>query len=95
MSNVDREDIKAMRQQKDLKEFLQRAMHDAAAENLRRVKLVRRHPDLWERLTALPGQRQWSGYIAPAEWNNKQNDSPVRVALLAIVEEAERRSVRG
>lgn len=94
-TTVTRDDIAAMQQQGDLKAFMVEGMRAAAGENKRRRALVARHPDLWEQVTALPGQREWSGYIAAAEFGGKANDSPVRVALLAIVEEAERRSVRG
>lgn len=88
---AERDDVAAMRQQGDLKAFIQQGMRDAAAENARRKALVRRHPDLQDRLEKLPGQRQWSGYIAPDTWNGKPNDSPIRVQLLAIVAEAEAR----
>lgn len=95
-TSVTRDDVAAMRRQgNDLRQFIGQGMRDAAAENARRKALVRRYPDLQERMEALPGQAHWSGYVGPAEWGGKHNDNPVRAAVAAIVEEAEQRSVRG
>lgn len=92
MTDIGPEDVKAMRQQGDLKAFIKQATRDAHAECARRKALVRRYPDLLARLEQIPGQRQWNGFIAPDEWRQRANNSPIRVQLIAIVEEAERRA---
>lgn len=56
-------DVKAMRQQNDLKAFMRQSIRDAAAENARRKALVKRYPDPWEQMTNLPGHKQWSGSV--------------------------------
>lgn len=89
------DDIAAMRQQGDLAEFIRQGIAAAQAENARRRKLVRRHPDLADRLTQKPGPHsspeRWSGYVSPDTWNGAANNSPERALIAEIVAEAERR----
>lgn len=79
-AGVTPDDISAMRQQGDLRDFLRQAVTDAAAENKRRRTLVARYPDLRERMHALPGHAKWSGSVG----GNR--------ATAAIVAEAEARA---
>jgi hypothetical protein len=65
--DVQEDDIRAMRQQDDLKAFMRQAVTQAAAENERRRKLVARHPDLSERMHDLPGHKKWSGSVGGNE----------------------------
>lgn len=63
--------------------------------------LVLAHPDLAEQLTKPPlnfsRPEAWDGYIPPETWGEtarghpRFNDSPRRIALLALVAEARRR----
>ncbi|MGW1121095.1 hypothetical protein ACWD5B_28960 [Streptomyces tanashiensis] len=91
MTDIDVRDIAALRQQGDLGEFLRQARETEAAANAARKRLVYRHPDLIDKLRLL-GQDPWNGRIPPAEWSGAINTSPIRVALLAIVTEAEQRA---
>lgn len=98
-ARADHEDVAAMHQQGDLREFIRQGMQAAAAENKRRRLLLRRHPDLAERLTVAPcphtSPEKWSGYVAPDTWNGSHNDSPIRAAIAELVAEAERREAAG
>lgn len=95
MTELSEQDVKALRQQKDLKAFMAQTMANAKTENARRRSLVLRHPDLAAKLTDQPHNftlpEQWTGYIPPAEWNGAANTSPSRPALLALVAAAEAR----
>ena len=83
MTDIGPDDIKIIRQQGDLKAFMRQSIRDAAAENARRKALVKRYPDLWEQMTALPGHKQWSGSVG-----GNQHTA-------AIVAEAEARAILG
>lgn len=54
--------------------------------------LVLSYPDIAERLCERPlnhaRPEQWNGYIPPAYWQEKENDSPRRAALISIYREA-------
>lgn len=62
---------------------------DQVEKALTRRDRVLAHPDLAAYLTrpplSLPDPLLWSGYIPPAIWREKHNDSPVRAQLVAIV----------
>jgi hypothetical protein len=60
---VQEDDIRAMRQQNDLKAFMHRSVTEAREENQRRRKVVARYPDLNEAIHALPGHAKWSGSV--------------------------------
>lgn len=79
-SEVTESDVRAMRQQGDLKEFMRQTTRNGRAENDRRKKLVARYPDLNTRMHALPGHAMWSGSVG----GNKKT--------AAIVAEAEARA---
>lgn len=86
------DDVRAMRQQKDLAAYIKEIGRERAVECARRKTLVHRYPDLLARLEKIPGQRQWKGFIAPAEWGGKINNCPIRAQIIAIAEEAEQRA---
>ena len=50
---------------------------------------VLRHPDIAKRLCDPPLRYSrpevWNGYVPPDTWRERHNDSPQRVALLAII----------
>jgi hypothetical protein len=79
-AEVQEDDIRAMRQQDDLKAYLRQSVRQAAQDNERRRKLVARYPDLAEAVHALPGHAKWSGSVGG---NTK---------TAAIVAEAEHRA---
>ncbi|MCX4540470.1 hypothetical protein [Streptomyces sp. NBC_01565] len=79
-----RDDVKAMRQQDDLKAYMRQAIRDAADANTRRKALVRRYPDLWEQVHELHGHKQWSGSVG---------SNPHTAAIVAEAEA--RNSARG
>ena len=91
MTDIDPRDIAALRQQGDLGEFLRQTRNDEARANSRRKQLVYRHTDLVDQLKLI-GQDPWNGRIPPREWGGAINTSPIRAALLAIVDEAEQRA---
>lgn len=91
MTDIDPRDIAAMRAQGDLGDYLRQARETEAAANAARKRLVYRHPDLVDRLRLI-GQDPWNGRIPPREWGGAINTSPIRVELLAIVDEAEQRT---
>lgn len=76
---VEEDDIRAMRQQDDLKAFMRQSITQARDDNERRRKLVARYPDLNDAIHQLPGHAQWSGSVGG---NTKTAE---------IVAEAERR----
>lgn len=97
--NLSEDDVRAMRQQSDLKQFILNGMRDGAARNAHQRTAILAHPDLAKKLTeppiSLARPEQWSGYIPPAvTCTNAINPSPVRAALWAIAAEAERRTVQ-
>lgn len=79
-SEVTEGDVRAMRQQGDLKAFMRQAVREARGENARRKKLVARYPDLNARIHELAGHELWSGSVG----GNQQT--------AAIVAEAEQRA---
>lgn len=93
------EDIRALRQQNDLKAFMDEARRAARDENDRRRRLVLAHEDLAKRLTEPPlahsAPERWTGFVPPATCAGAINTSPVRAQLVAIVAEAERRARAG
>jgi|SRR5699024_3997573 len=66
--------------------------------NAERRRAVLSHPDLAERLCEHPlsykRPDQWTGFIPPEMWQGQPNNSPRRLALVAIYEEALARSAR-
>jgi hypothetical protein len=89
------EDLGAMRLEGDLKRMWTGVGKQAKAENDRRKRLVLAHPDLAERLGQAPINIRldcWSGFVPQELGVNGINRSPVRRALAALVEEAERRT---
>lgn len=97
MTDISEDDVRAMRQQQDLKQFIVDGMRAGAAVNAHRRGLVLAHPDLAAKLAEQPlcfnRPDQWTGFVPPAIWcTGAINTSPVRVALLAVAAEAERRN---
>jgi hypothetical protein len=62
-AEVQEDDIRAMRQQNDLKAFMRQSIAQAREDNDRRRKLVARYPDLDEAVHELPGHAKWSGSV--------------------------------
>lgn len=93
--SVAYDDVRAMRAQGDLMEFIKLQMREGRAQAEARKALILRHPDLAERLTKPPlgYQRpdQWSGAIPPETFNGVANDSPLRPVILQLLAEAEAR----
>ncbi|MEU2510202.1 hypothetical protein ABZ621_36690 [Streptomyces sp. NPDC007863] len=94
MTDADVRDIAAMRQQGSLGDYLRHTREQEAIANAQRKRLVYRHTDLVDQLKLI-GQDPWNGRIPPAQWGGAINTSPIRAALLAIVDEAEQRSAAG
>ncbi|MFF5404576.1 hypothetical protein ACFY8K_16955 [Streptomyces misionensis] len=101
--NLTEQDVRELRKQPgDLVRLIKQARTNAHAENARRRALVLKHPDLAERLTQPPinhiTPQHWTGYVPPAHdpenygGGRPINTSPIRAALAALVEEAERRA---
>lgn len=95
--NLTPDDIRALRQQNDLKAFINQGRRTAQDTNQRRRALVLAHPDLAAKLTEPPlahsSPEKWTGYIPQAiTCTGAINTSPVRAQLVAIVAEAERRA---
>lgn len=92
---IDEADIAAMHLQGDLVEFLKVSIRDGRAAAERRRALILRHPDLAERLTKDPlnytTPEHWNGSVPPETWREARNDSPRRPAILALLDEAQRR----
>lgn len=91
-AGLTNDDVRAMRQQKDLAAYIKEVGRERAVECARRKTLVHRYPDLLARLEKIPGQLHWKGFIAPAEWGGKINTCPIRAQIVAIVDEAEQRA---
>lgn len=94
---LNEDDVRALRQQKDLAQFIRDGMRAGTAANDRRKKLVLAHDDLAEQLTkapiALVRADCWTGYLPPERLESGLlNRSPVRTQLLDLVAEAERRA---
>ena len=92
MTDIDVRDITAMRQQGSLGDYLRHTREQEAITNTQRKRLVYRHTDLVDQLRLI-GQDPWNGRIPPPEWGGSLNTSPIRAQLLAIVAEAEQRTV--
>jgi hypothetical protein len=100
--NLTEQDVRELRKQGDLTRLIKQARAEAHAENARRRALVLKHPDLAEQLTQPPinhtTPQHWTGYIPPAHdpetfgGGQPLNTSPIRAALAALLEEAERRA---
>jgi hypothetical protein len=80
----------------DVDRLWQPALRDAATRMRDRKAAVLAHPDLAKRLTEeplnFPRPDQWNGGIPPETFNGEHNDSPRRVALVEIFDEATRRN---
>ena len=97
MNELTEDDAQAMRKQGDLGPFIVRGMREAAAVNETRRRAVLRYPDIAARLTEQPlnyaSPEQWGGFIPPnTTATGAINPSPIRVALLRIVYDAEQRA---
>lgn len=78
------------------------AREAAREQRIEQRKLVMRYPDIAARLCSAPLKyakpEQWTGYIPPAYDGEREdgttpvNTSPVRVQLMALLEEAAERS---
>jgi hypothetical protein len=95
-ADVQEDDVRAMRQQQDLRRFITDTMAASRVENERRRRMVLRYPDLAQRLTEKPLQwsapEKWTGFVEPETWGGRPNRSPGRKVLLELIEEAERRA---
>ncbi|WP_329424041.1 hypothetical protein [Streptomyces sp. NBC_01268] len=92
MTDITEADVTALRQQNDLKAFIQDTNRQAAARCAARVRLVAHHPDLVEQVAAVLGHPNWNGYLAPdTDCTGRINTSPIRRRLAAILAEAEQR----
>lgn len=97
MPELTEDDVRALRQQKELALMLKDGNTRAKAECERRKRLVLSYPDLAEQLTVKP-----LGYARPDCWNGglgtdqiqdgRPNRSPIYRQLAAICAEAERRA---
>lgn len=69
------------------------------ASNIQRRERVLKYPEIAELLTHPPlsmtHPELWSGYIPPAVWREKRNDSPVRAQLIAICNKVVEREKQG
>jgi hypothetical protein len=91
------DDIRALRQQKDLARFMRDGMAAGRAACDARKRLVLQHDDLAQQLTqkpiALARPDCWNGFLPPEHTESgARNRSPVRAQLAALVTEAERRA---
>lgn len=80
---LSQDDVRQMRQEKDLARYLKQSVEQARIDNAARRKLVARYPDLNKQMHELPGHAKWSGSVG----GNKRT--------AAIVAEAERREQEG
>jgi hypothetical protein len=89
------DDVRGLKVDGDLGRFIKQHMAAGRVECARRRGLVLRYPDLAAKLTEPPLRfttpEHWNGYIPPSTWNQAINTAPCRTALLALVEEAEKR----
>jgi hypothetical protein len=97
--NVTEDDVRALRQQKDLTAFIKEQKRAAATRNAHRRGLVLAYPDIAVKLTEQPlnfsAPEKWTGFIPPSTLcTGALNTSPVRPALLALVHAAEQRNGR-
>lgn len=92
-SGVSESDIRAMRQQGDLAEFIRAGMAEGKRNAAARRALILRHPDIAAKLLLPPLNykfpEQWAGAMPPENWGGSLNNAPERKAILALVEEAE------
>jgi hypothetical protein len=90
------DDVRALRQQKDLMRMMREAGREAAVKDQARKELVLRYPDLAERLAkehGLSSADKWNGRIPPEfTGGGARNPWPIRTALVEIVAEAEARA---
>lgn len=95
MIEIHEDDVRAMRKEGSLGEFIRQQLAGAKARSERRRALVLGHEDLAQKLTEqplrIPRPDLWDGSMPPEMFNGERNDSPRRPALLALVAEAERR----
>jgi dihydroorotase len=94
--NISEDDVRALRQEKDLGRFIRDEKRAAMTRNAHRRGLVLAHADLAAKLTEQPlnfsQPERWTGFIPPATLcTGALNTSPVRPALLALVYAAEQR----
>jgi hypothetical protein len=93
------EDIRALRQQKDLARFMRDGKANATATCEQRKRLVLQYDDLAQQLTKAPMELArpdcWNGFLPPEHTEaGARNRSPVRDQLAALIAEAERRASR-
>lgn len=92
-SGVNESDVRAMRQQGDLAEFIRAGMAEGKRNAAARRALILRHPDIAAKLLLPPLNykfpEQWAGAMPPENWGGSLNNAPERRAILALVEEAE------
>jgi hypothetical protein len=92
-AGLDQGDVHAMRQQGDLIDFIKASMAEGRRNADLRRALVLRHPEVAAKLTEWPLSyafpEQWSGAMPPEQWGGHRNTAPERVAILALVAEAE------
>lgn len=79
-ADISQDDITALRTQGDLIALLKQDMREAPKRNEARRSLVARYPDLWKRITEMPGHSLWTGSVGH------------RQDVAAIVAEAEQRA---
>lgn len=95
MTEIYEDDVRAMRKEGSLGEFIRQLLATSKADAERRKFLVLKHEDLAAQLTGQPlnftRPEHWDGSIPPEKFNGQPNDSPRRPVLLALVAEAERR----
>lgn len=93
MPAIAEEDVRAMRQQGDLKEFIRLGMAQGRTDAAARKALVLRHPEIAARLTKPPfgykSPEQWAGGVPPETFNGTRNDSPLRPAVLQLLADAQ------
>lgn len=92
-------DIKALMAEGDVFRFIKHHMAEAQRAAAHRRALVLKHPDLAKELTGpligFSRPEVWTGYIPPATTcTGAMNTAVCRPALLALVAEAEARSIR-
>lgn len=95
--DLTEDDVKQMKRQGDLGEFLRSRRFAAHATAASRRALVLRYPDLAAVLTRTPldydQPEQWTGYVPPATLPDGQpNRTPIRTALLELLARAEHRT---
>lgn len=95
MKRLDLDDVRALIAESGLREVIDAACRETTEASAARKALILRHDDLAARLTKQPlnysHPDKWNGSMPPEMFNQVRNDSPIRVALLALVAEAEKR----